>query len=124
MTALTRARHSMNSSFQHVVITGTATGIGHAAAQLLAERGFHYSIHKKYFLCLSAGALLVATVMTVLIEMPLAHPARIVESGIVVIGIVGAASSEPQVHSGIIMLLFAFLFFGCLAPPRPGSLAY
>jgi NAD(P)-dependent dehydrogenase (short-subunit alcohol dehydrogenase family) len=31
----------MNSSIQHVVITGTATGIGHAAARLLAERGFH-----------------------------------------------------------------------------------
>jgi hypothetical protein len=87
-------------------------------------RTYYYSARRKYFLAVSLWALVVATGTTVLIQMPLTHPARGVQAGLLAAGIVGTASNNARVHTGILAFLAALIATGAVAVlSRPGSLA-
>lgn len=93
-------------------------------AAVQSWRTYYYSVRRKYFLVFTLWVLVVAAATTVLIQMPLVHPARGIQAGLLSAGIVGAVSSNARVHRGIVAFLVALIVVGVAAViARPGSLA-
>jgi hypothetical protein len=86
-------------------------------------RDHFFSIRRTYFLGLCLWFVPLSINTTMLLDLPLLHPARAVHLGILSMGVIGATTSSPVVHTimaigGMVVVLFAaaVLFL-------PGSLA-
>ena len=87
-------------------------------------KDFYYSVRSKYFSAWIAGFLLMAVNTTILIDMPLTHPARLGQLSLAAVGVVGVSSSNPRVHGGMAICMIAVLAFGAsVIFLEPGSLA-
>jgi len=85
---------------------------------------FYYSIRKRYFsACIGLG-LVLAFSATVLLDIPLMHPAWGAPPLVIAMGAVGLSSSNPRVHAGLAVSAVAVaLLGGFLVFAAPGSLA-
>ena len=72
-------------------------------------RAHYYATRRRYFLGLGAWALVIALAGTLVLGIPVLHPLRAMQAGILVIGVVGAASTDPRVHGSIMLLAFLLL---------------
>ncbi len=64
-------------------------------------------------MALGLWVVLTATLSTVVLEMPLTHPARIGQITVLVIAIVGLVAKHPRVHATLALtLLAAVVIFG------------
>ena len=87
-------------------------------------KDFYYSVRSKYFSGWIAGFFLVAVTTTVLVDMPFAHPARLVQFSLAAVGVIGVSSSNPKVHGAIAVCLIGIAAFVSSAVLfEPGSLA-
>jgi hypothetical protein len=69
--------------------------------------------------------LVVGATATVLIKMPLTHPAHAVQASVFALGVLGAGSTDSRVHAGIAgSLLFLAVLAGFVLASRPGALAH
>jgi hypothetical protein len=85
---------------------------------------FYYSVRPKYFAAWIVFGFLIALNSTVLLDMPLMHPARLGQITLIALGIIGAVSGNPRVHSAIACCVLALSAFGVLVIFfEPGSLA-
>jgi len=85
---------------------------------------FYYSVRRRYFGAWIVFGCLLALNATVLLDMPLMHPARLGQIAIISLGVAGALSSSPRVHSAIAYSVLALSAFGVLVIFfEPGSLA-
>jgi len=87
-------------------------------------RDYYYSVRRRYFFAVCCWILAVAIISTVVIELPLLHPARIAQVALLVAGATGVVSPHERVHAGLV--LFFILFFLVLASTlafRPGPFA-
>ena len=85
---------------------------------------FYYSVRLKYFSAWVATFSAVAVTTTLLIDMPLTHPGRLVQLSLAAVGVVGVSSSNPRVHGGMAICVIAILAFGAsVFLLEPGSLA-
>jgi hypothetical protein len=119
----TFARFLLALASPSLIYFASCTLVPEDPASVESWRSYYYSSCRKYFLCLSVWALVVAIAVTVLVQMPITHPARIAQTGVFVAGLIGASSSEARVHGGIVALflcLIVFVFLTYLM--RPGSL--
>ncbi|MGH0029318.1 MAG: hypothetical protein ACQGVC_05980 [Myxococcota bacterium] len=92
--------------------------------QVASWRDFYYAVRARYFTAWIAAIVLVVLNTTLLVDMPLAHPARIGQLAIAAIGVVGAASQSARVHAGLAVTLVAVQSFAAWVIFRePGSLA-
>ena len=93
-------------------------------ASVASWRAYYFTIRKRYFTGFSCWALVAAASQTVLLQMPLSHPARMVQASVFAMGVLGASSANPRVHAGIAgALLTLALLVGFVLMPRPGALA-
>ena len=81
------------------------------------------SVRRRYFVALATWALVIAAMTSVLLEMPLWNPARVMQLTIFGIATVGAFTSNERVVSGIALLLLLLSIGIVFANPQPGSLA-
>jgi hypothetical protein len=70
-------------------------------------REYYFSIRIKLFVALGLWVVLTATLSTVVLEMPVAHPARIVQITMLAIAVVGIASKQPRVHAALALAMLA-----------------
>jgi hypothetical protein len=81
----------------------TATLIPENPGEVTSWREYYYSVRVRYYSALILIAVVVAFATTVLIGLPLNHPARLAQAAILVIGVVGASTADPRVHGGIVV---------------------
>ncbi len=105
-------------TFPRFVLALTVPGVWYYCASVLVPenpegvarwRDHYYAIHRRFFTGIAVWGLCAATSATVNLHMPFDHQARGVQASVIVIGTVGAVSSNPRVHAGI-ALLFGALF--------------
>jgi hypothetical protein len=86
-------------------------------------RDHYFSVRRLFFAALCALGLAGLLSNTVLLSMPLQHPARWGQIGIVAIGVAGVASSNPRVHAVLaVASLIAVVGFGVIVLAQPASL--
>lgn len=86
-------------------------------------RDYYFSIRRRLFagLCVLGLAGLVSN--TVLVSMPLQHPARFGQVGTLAIGVAGLLTSDPRVHAVLaVTCLIAVVAFGVIVLAQPASL--
>lgn len=107
-----------------LIYFGACTLIPEAPATIASWRTHYYTVHKKYFLCVCLWAAVVAVTVTILVQMPLAHPARAAQAGAFAAAIIGALSDSQRVHAGIAALFISGIAIGIFSLlMQPGSLA-
>jgi hypothetical protein len=83
---------------------------------------YYYSVHRRYFMGVICWALAIATIQTVVLQMPLVYPARVAPVAVLVLGLAGAASTSERVHATIVFLfLLLFLALMLTIGLRPGG---
>jgi len=86
-------------------------------------RHYFYSVRRPYFIGLCLWVLLQIMNTTLLLEMPLLHPFRVVQLLILAMGVVGSASDNPTIQrliaigSWVVAAITSFVLF------LPGALA-
>lgn len=70
---------------------------------------YYYSVRTRYFIGISCWMLAAATISTVVLELPLLHPARGAQAAFFAAGVVGATSASPRVHAGLVVLVVLLL---------------
>ena len=87
-------------------------------------RDYYYSVRRRYFIGVICWVLVAAGAGTVVLEMPLLHPARVVEIAFLLLGTLGAMSASERVHSGLAICIVAFAPVLALTLfSQPGSVA-
>ena len=80
----------------------------------------HFSnVRVRYFLLILCWTIVTATLTTVVLELPLLHPARGIQGLLLVVAMVGLVSSRPRTHGAIALALLAIVlaaFFLVLVP--------
>jgi len=85
-------------------------------------RTYYYSIRKRLYVGVLVWGIVIAIAATVVLDRPFIYPSRAVQATIVAIGVAGAATSNPRVHSGIavfslsLVIVAAFLMFAEQSP--------
>lgn len=86
-------------------------------------REYYFSIRIRIFLGLGAWAVLTAISSTLILEMALLHPARIGQSMLFAISVVGIVSKSPRVHAGLALTwLGGIVVFGLSIFVSPDAL--
>lgn len=91
---------------------------------VVAWREYYYSVRVRYFSAVILLALTTAMNPTLLLAMPLRHPARLAHVSLLVSGIVGVSTANSRVHGGLAVFasgMTAILAFTVFL--RPSSLA-
>lgn len=85
---------------------------------------YYYSVRRRYFIGVTCWSLAVAITQTVVLQLPLVHPARAAQTAVFVLGLAGATSASERVHA-IIVFLFLLLFLVLMLTIglRPGGFA-
>lgn len=101
----------------------TATLIPENPGEVPSWREYYYAVRVRYFVAVILLAIIVAVATTILIDLPLNHPARLGHATLLGIGVVGASTANPRVHGGIVVA--SLLMAGFLAATifvQPSSL--
>jgi hypothetical protein len=77
------------------------------ASTIGSWRSHYYSVRRRFFLGIVALGLSISLILTVILDLPLLHPARITQFVAISVGTLGAVSSSARVHAS--MALFACL---------------
>jgi hypothetical protein len=86
-------------------------------------RDHYFSVRRRFFVGLCVLGLAGSLSNTVLVSMPLQHPARLGQVGILAIGVAGLISSNPRVHAVLaVTSLIAVVAFGIVVLAQPASL--
>lgn len=84
-----------------------------APANVVSWREYYYSIRIKLFVAFGLWAVLTAILSTMVLGLPLNHPARIGQATMLAVSIAGIASKHPRVHATLALtVLVAGVFFG------------
>jgi hypothetical protein len=87
-------------------------------------KDFYFGVRRRYFLGIIIWAVAIATTTTVLVEMPLFHPFRLVQLGVLAFGVVGATFASHRVQAGLALVSLVLPAIAALTVLlRPGSLA-
>jgi hypothetical protein len=93
-------------------------------SEVQSWRVHYFAARKRYYLGVALWALVVVTTSTLLLDMPIAHPARVVQAGALGIGVLGASTADPRAHAGIAAFLVVLMLFGGFAiASEPGALS-
>ena len=65
-------------------------------------REYYYSVRSRYFSAAILFALTSTAMPSLLLEMPLEHPARLVHACMLLIGIVGVSTANNRIHGGMV----------------------
>ncbi len=82
-------------------------------AAVTSWREYYFSVRLRLFIALGLWMLLTAILTTLLLEMPIDHPARIGQITMLTLAVIGIASSNPRIHAVLALtMLVAVLTFG------------
>jgi hypothetical protein len=84
---------------------------------------YFFSVRKRYFGGICVWALIMATNATVLVGVPLSHPVRLVQLGVLILGAAGLATDRPSAHRMILICGAVVLALAVLVILQPGPLA-
>lgn len=70
-------------------------------------RDHYYSVHRRFFVGFAVWGAVAAANASVNLGLPLTHPSRVVHVAAVTFGVIGAVSSNPRVHAGIVIVSYA-----------------
>ena len=94
------------------------------ASAIESWHDYYYSIRRRYFLGQIFYILVVAGGATLLLDMPWFHPARLGQAAGLLASVVGAASENERVHSGLaVFALTVLVILGFTIAFLPGSLS-
>jgi hypothetical protein len=82
--------------------------------KILSWREYFYSVRVKLFACGLVISILVILPSTVLLEMPLTHPARLAQAAMFGVSLAGALSDRPRVHAALATLVLATFGFNAM----------
>ena len=88
--------------------------IPEAAAAIESWRVHYFSVCKRYWVAICLWALVVAATDLALLEEPLLDPARAIQSYFLALGVTGAVSENPRVHSILVPLVWLPIFTAIL----------
>lgn len=86
-------------------------------------RAYFYRVRRQYFIGLSIWSVLQMINTSLLLEMPLLHPLRVVQLLLLTMGIVGAASDDPRIQRMIAIGSWLIAAIASITLFLPGSLA-
>jgi hypothetical protein len=93
------------------------------ASTIDSWRSHYYSVRRRFFLGLVALGVCVSVGVTVVLDLPLLHPARITQFAAMTLGTLGAVSSSPRVHAALALLAcFVSAVAGSTVFLEPGSI--
>jgi hypothetical protein len=93
------------------------------ASRVDSWEGHYFSVRTKYFGGICAWASIMVINSTVVLGTPLLHPARLVQAGVVAIGIAGLATADPRLHRAILLCALIVAAVATIVIFRPAPLA-
>ena len=85
---------------------------------------YYYSVHTRYFVGVTCWGFVSVFISTIVLQMPLIHPARAAQAAFLALGFAGAASASERVHAIIVFLFLLFYLLLMLTIElRPGAFA-
>ena len=70
---------------------------------------YYYSNRRRYFIGICCWILVLVTISTVVLKLPLVHPARALQAMMLAAAVVGATSANERVHSGLAIFCLALI---------------
>ena len=92
-------------------------------SSVLSWRDYFFSVRRNLFGGLCLWALFQVVASTLLLHIPLLHPYRLVQLGLLTLGVAGLASNSPSGHRLILIWAAVVMIVGTFVFLRPGSLA-
>jgi len=93
-------------------------------ASVSSWRDYYFSMRRRLFIGLACWGVVSALTPTIVLGMPVLHPARSGQVVTVVLAIVGLSSENPRVHAGLaVFTLLAVVAFGITVLVQPGGLS-
>jgi hypothetical protein len=87
-------------------------------------REHFYTVRLRYFAYAIAWLVVVALITTVVLDVPVRHPARLFQSAFLILFIAGAATSRPKIHAVLAVLPLLLVLAGALGfLAGPGAIA-
>jgi hypothetical protein len=86
-------------------------------------RDYFFSVRRRYFGGLCIWAALMVANTTLLLEAPLLHPSRIIQVGLLGLGLAGLSSDNPRFHALILGFGVLVALAAASVVLRPGALA-
>ena len=122
--AWTLPRFLLALSAPAVALLMASTLIPESPDNVESWRDFYYSVRLNYFSAFIIVSFLLAINSTVLLDMPLTHPHRLLELFVAAFGVVGVSSSNPRVHGAMAICAIGIAaFVSSVVVFEPGSLA-
>lgn len=85
-------------------------------------RDHYYTVHGRFFTGFAIWGVVAAVNASVNLGLPLTHPSRGVHTTALIFGIIGAASSNPRVHAGIVIVAYvAWALWAVTTGMSPGG---
>lgn len=84
---------------------------------------YFFSVRSRYFGGLCIWAVVMMFNSTLLLDTPLLHPVRLVQVGVLTLGVAGLASDDPRVHRLILVWGALLVVLATVVLLRPGPLA-
>lgn len=108
-----------------ILYFNACTLIPEAPASVESWRAYYFSTRKRYFVAVCFWALAVGAASSVILRMPLTHPARALQGVAFALGVLGAASANPRVHAAIAACLLGLSLLAMfVVASRPGAFAH
>jgi hypothetical protein len=86
--------------------------IPEAATAIESWRVHYFSVRRRYWVAICLWAIVVAATDFALLGAPLLDPARAMQSYFLALGVTGAVSEDPRVHSILVPLVWLPIFVG------------
>lgn len=94
-------------------------------ASVESWRDYYFSARRRYFVGICLWALAAFAASSIMLDLPLTHPARVIQATAFALGVLGAASGHPRVHAGIAISLLGLASIASFAmASRPGALLH
>jgi hypothetical protein len=92
-------------------------------AEIRSWRDHYFSVRRRFFIGVAVLGLAGMLTNTILVSMPLRHPARLGQIGTVAVGIAGLITPNPRFHAALaVASLLAVVAFGAIVLAQPASL--
>jgi hypothetical protein len=101
----------------------TCTLIPDEPSSVQSWHGYFFSVRRRYFGGLCIWAVIMVVNSTVLLGTPPFHPVRIVQAGVLALGVAGLVSDRPETHRLILIWAAVVAIVATAILLRPGTLA-
>jgi len=92
-----------------IVYYNACTIVPEMPGEVGSWRDYFFAVRRRYFLGFVAWVVAVATISSIVMNVPVFHPVRLMQASLLVASLVGLWSADERVHKGLVLFFLGYL---------------